>query len=293
MVERAAASRVFRHAGLRGSDAPRADPVSPPRRGRRVAARSTERARAPRGFDADEGWSRWNRVCRFCNRSSSARRHFFPRLAGYDADLGVVAAYGRILPETLLQIPQARHDQRARLAAAEVPRCGARPSRGDRGRQRSPASRSCGLSRSSMPDRCCARPRGRSASTRPVSTSKRTSRRSARASCSPWSNQFAEGRVVEEPQDDALATYAPKLEKSESPIDWALPALAIHNRVRGLQPWPMASTTIQGVRYVIHRTALTDRFTDSRCRDDRGRARRPAGGRGRRRLDSSRAAAPA
>jgi methionyl-tRNA formyltransferase len=71
--------------------------------------------------------------------------------------------------------------------------------------------------------------------------------------------QLAAGRANETPQDNALATYAPKLEKSEGPIIWSLPAREIHNRVRGLQPWPMASTLIDGQRFLIHRTALTDR----------------------------------
>ena len=76
--------------------------------------------------------------------------------------------------------------------------------------------------------------------------------------------RLARGPIAETPQDDALATYAPKLEKSEGPINWELPARDIHNRVRGLQPWPMASTTVHGVRYVIHRTALTDQMSDAR-----------------------------
>jgi len=38
----------------------------------------------------------------------------------------------------------------------------------------------------------------------------------------------------------------------------------LHRRVRGLQPWPMASTNIGRLRCLIHRTALTDRVTDAR-----------------------------
>jgi methionyl-tRNA formyltransferase len=71
-------------------------------------------------------------------------------------------------------------------------------------------------------------------------------------------DRLAQGPVVEVAQDDARATYAPKLLKTESPIDWSLPARAIHNRVRGLQPWPMASATLDGLRVLIHRTAVDD-----------------------------------
>jgi methionyl-tRNA formyltransferase len=66
--------------------------------------------------------------------------------------------------------------------------------------------------------------------------------------------QLARGNAIETPQDDAAATYAPKILKTESPIDWSLPAIRIHDLVRGLQPWPLASTTYAGHRLLIHRT---------------------------------------
>jgi len=44
------------------------------------------------------------------------------------------------------------------------------------------------------------------------------------------------------PQDGSLATYAPKLKKEDGLIDWNEPAAKIHNRVRGLLPWPGAYT---------------------------------------------------
>jgi methionyl-tRNA formyltransferase len=69
------------------------------------------------------------------------------------------------------------------------------------------------------------------------------------------------GRAIETPQDHALATYAPKITKEEGTIDWTDPARSLHNTVRGLQPWPLASTTVRGVRYVIRRSALTGQMT--------------------------------
>lgn len=47
-------------------------------------------------------------------------------------------------------------------------------------------------------------------------------------------------------QDHAAATYAPILKKEDGLIDWTQPAGAIHNRVRGLVPWPGAYTTFRG-----------------------------------------------
>jgi methionyl-tRNA formyltransferase len=65
---------------------------------------------------------------------------------------------------------------------------------------------------------------------------------------------LADGTAHAVPQDESAVTYAPRLEKDEGLIDWALPADAIHNRVRGLQPWPMAWTFLHGRRLVIVQT---------------------------------------
>lgn len=47
------------------------------------------------------------------------------------------------------------------------------------------------------------------------------------------------GNVPRTPQSDSEATFAPKLGKKDGRIDWALPAEAVHNRVRGFNPWPL------------------------------------------------------
>jgi methionyl-tRNA formyltransferase len=67
---------------------------------------------------------------------------------------------------------------------------------------------------------------------------------------------IAAGTAREEPQDDAKATYAPKITKEEGLIDWAHPARAIHNRVRGLYPWPHAHTFMRGARIIVLRTRV-------------------------------------
>ena len=48
------------------------------------------------------------------------------------------------------------------------------------------------------------------------------------------------GTARAEPQDDSASTYAPRLTKEEGLIDWTQSARQIHNRVRGLYPWPHA-----------------------------------------------------
>jgi methionyl-tRNA formyltransferase len=64
------------------------------------------------------------------------------------------------------------------------------------------------------------------------------------------------GRTVETPQDHTQATFAPKITKDEGTIDWSASAPAVHNLVRGLQPWPLASTRVRGTRLVVRKTRV-------------------------------------
>jgi len=69
-------------------------------------------------------------------------------------------------------------------------------------------------------------------------------------------DKMAAGTARGEPQDDATATYAPRLTKEEGQIDWSQASFAIHNRVRGLYPWPHAYTHLKGARLIVRRTQL-------------------------------------
>ena len=64
------------------------------------------------------------------------------------------------------------------------------------------------------------------------------------------------GKAVRTPQDHSAQTYAPMLSKALSPMDWNRPALALHNQVRGLIPWPCASTVLGGKQVKVFRTEL-------------------------------------
>jgi methionyl-tRNA formyltransferase len=66
------------------------------------------------------------------------------------------------------------------------------------------------------------------------------------------------GRAQETPQDEAQATYAHRLTKDEGLLDFSLPAGTIHNRVRGLRPWPTAYTFHCGQRIVIHHATISE-----------------------------------
>ena len=65
---------------------------------------------------------------------------------------------------------------------------------------------------------------------------------------------LAAGSIVPEKQDSTQATYAPLLKKEDGLIDWSQPAASIHNKVRGLQPWPGAYTSWRGERLHIWKT---------------------------------------
>ena len=53
------------------------------------------------------------------------------------------------------------------------------------------------------------------------------------------------------PQNSDLASYAPKLKKEESLIDWKIDAESIFNKIRGLSPWPGTHTLYNGKRLAI------------------------------------------
>lgn len=64
------------------------------------------------------------------------------------------------------------------------------------------------------------------------------------------------GELKPEKQNHAEFTYAPMLSKELSPIDWNLPAREVHNKIRGLSPWPSATAVLNGKKVKIHRSVL-------------------------------------
>ena len=74
--------------------------------------------------------------------------------------------------------------------------------------------------------------------------------------------QFTQGKPAATAQDHEKATYAPMLDKSMCPIDWAKTAQQVHNHVRGMNPWPTATAELGGTKFKIHATAIVDAVTD-------------------------------
>jgi methionyl-tRNA formyltransferase len=65
------------------------------------------------------------------------------------------------------------------------------------------------------------------------------------------------GTVQPTPQDNAAASLAPILEREDALIDFARPAGEIYNRWRGFQPWPGAYTFFRGKKLTVHRLHLS------------------------------------
>lgn len=168
-------------------------------------------------------------------------------------DLGVVAAYGKLLPVSLLQVPRLGM---INVHASLLPRY----------RGAAPVHRAVidgetetgvtimqvvqALDAGGMLAR-------RSRAIGPSETSEEVERELAvlgAALLIEVVDALARGPVAAEPQDERAATYARKLTAEESAIDWALPAEVIHNRVRGLHPWPQSHVLVGGARVKLLRT---------------------------------------
>lgn len=67
-----------------------------------------------------------------------------------------------------------------------------------------------------------------------------------------------EGQVPGTRQDESLVSYAPMLDKTMSPIDWSKSAQQVHNHVRGLHPWPVATMTLEGKTFKVHATRVSE-----------------------------------
>ena len=179
---------------------------------------------------------------------------FAAGLAASGADLGVVVAYGQILPDDVLATP--RHGI-INVHASLLPRYrGAAPIQ----RAVIAGERETGVTMIRLVREMDAGPMLASASRRigDNETGADVERELAAMGAGlllDTVRAIAAGRVRERPQDHALATYAPRLTREDGRIDWTRPARTVHDRVRGLHPWPPAFAFLDGSRYLIRRTA--------------------------------------
>jgi len=64
--------------------------------------------------------------------------------------------------------------------------------------------------------------------------------------------------LVPMPQDESKVTFAPMLDKSMCPIDWNTTSQQVHNKVRGLHPWPVATMELNGQKFKVHATKIVE-----------------------------------
>jgi methionyl-tRNA formyltransferase len=178
---------------------------------------------------------------------------FLQQIRDLRADLGVVVAFGRILPDALLAIPRLGM---INVHASILPRYrGAAPIQ----RAVIAGDAETGVTIMRVETELDAGPTFSTAAVPipPDATSGDMEPILARLGADllvPVVADLAAGRAAPVPQDHARATFAPKITKEEGRLDWTEPAPAIHNRVRGLQPWPLASAHLDGARVVLRRT---------------------------------------
>ena len=70
--------------------------------------------------------------------------------------------------------------------------------------------------------------------------------------------RFENGRVEGAIQDESQVSYAPMLDKTMCPIDWCKTARQVHDHVRGMNPWPVATMELRGSRFKVYATAVTE-----------------------------------
>lgn len=183
---------------------------------------------------------------------------FLDAVRAWRADLGVVAAYGRLLPQVLLDIPPrglvnvhasllpawrgASPIQRAVLHGDPV--SGVTIMRVVLALDAGPM-----LARVEVP-------------VAPDDTSGSLEGRLAVAGASLLRDvvdRMGRGEpIVEAPQDDTQATLAPRIEKHEGAIDWTRPAWELDCHVRGMHPWPGAWTFVDGQRLMVREARAAD-----------------------------------
>jgi methionyl-tRNA formyltransferase len=180
---------------------------------------------------------------------------FLDALADLRADLGVVAAYGKILTDAVLAVPRLGM---INVHASLLPKYrGAAPVH----RAIIAGEPSTGVTIMRVVKALDAGPMLATA-TRPIGpdeTSDVVERDLARLGSTLLASAVdgvAEGRIRESPQDDSLATYAHRLTKADGVIDWSAPARDVHNRIRGLHPWPHAYTFLEGRRFILLRSSV-------------------------------------
>ncbi len=179
----------------------------------------------------------------------------YERLTAEKADLFVVVAYGRILSQRLLDLPRFGC---INVHASLLPRYrGAAPIQwavlnGENEAGVTTMRMEAGLDTGDM------LLAGRLALTPEMTSGELHDALSALGASvlSDTLHRLEAGTLQPQKQDDTLASYAPMLDKSLSPLDFSKPAAVLHNQVRGLNPWPSACCRYGGKILKVHRSRV-------------------------------------
>jgi methionyl-tRNA formyltransferase len=178
---------------------------------------------------------------------------FLADLRSWQPDLAVVAAYGRLLPQILLDLPRLGF---INVHASLLPRWrGAAPIH----RAVIAGDTETGITIMRVVLALDAGPI-LARTTTPIDeaeTSLDVEQRLASAGgalLTETIDRLSAGPIPEASQDERLVTYATRLDRRDSPIDWTRSAGEIHNQIRGLHPWPLASAVLGNRRLLLRRS---------------------------------------
>jgi methionyl-tRNA formyltransferase len=180
---------------------------------------------------------------------------FLNELKAFEPDLLVVAAYGRILPNSILDVPRIAP---MNVHASLLPRHrGAAPIEdailaGDA---------ETGVTIMRIVEQMDAGPMyfQRKIPIEPIDTQGTLKEKLAILGADAMLEAIAlaaRGALIETPQDEALATYTSQVEKKDAVIDWALSATQIDRMTRAYDPWPVARTRLGTDEVLIWRVAV-------------------------------------
>ncbi len=182
----------------------------------------------------------------------------YEKLASYNADLMVVAAYGRILSQRLLDLP--KHGC-INVHASLLPKYrGAAPIQwavlnGDAETGVATMQMSAGLDTGDILQV------KRRAIPQDITSGELYDLLSQDGAevLSSTLKALENGTLMRTPQPEEGVSYAPMLDKTLSPLDWNKPAQVLHNQVRGLNPWPVATCDWNGARLKVWRSEVGGR----------------------------------
>jgi methionyl-tRNA formyltransferase len=182
---------------------------------------------------------------------------FLDTFAALNADVGIVAAYGKILTDAVLQVPARGF---LNVHASLLPKYrGAAPIH----RAVIAGETVTGVTIMRVVKALDAGPMLAAVShpIGPDDTSVDVERELAQIGATALVrvlDRLDSGELREVPQDESQATYARKLQKSDGIIDWNAPARVIHDQIRGLHPWPHAFTDLDGARCLLLQSRVYD-----------------------------------